>query len=477
MMKRQSKLAALSISFILMYSSCKKDHPIKELVSRVSSPTDASSSVLPKSSTDSYVKKELLIQFKSETSAETRLAVFQSIKSQVLEEILTEAMKDAGQHNAIYRVQTSLEPKQAQSMLQGNISVAVAEPNYIYSSSGYVSNDPYYLSKDLWGVYSSSSSPANIYGSQAANAWAGDGGGGYKGAGNVGSDNVIVAVLDQGIDTKHEDLSANIWVNPKEMVDGKDNDGNGYIDDINGWDFVKNDNTVWDGFVDGLHGTHVAGTIGAVGGNGIGIAGICWKVKMISCKVGALEGGLSAANIIKAMDYVTTLKTKHQMNIVATNNSYSGDGYSALIYAAINRAKTANILVVAAAGNNGRNTDVTPGYPAAYDLSNIISVGAIDPFGDLAFFTNYGAKSVDIFAPGVYIMSTIPTGKILYEANQGTSMAAPHVTGAAALWVSAFPGSSAAGIKNAITTFGTVTPILKGKCVTGKRLNVGRFYN
>jgi hypothetical protein len=489
MMKKQSKLLTLSISFLLMGSSCKKDNIINKAMaynsetkidSLAADNSDDGAHLVPKRSTEHYVKNQLLIKFKSETSAEAKTAVFQSIEGQVLKELLTQAMKDDGEYNAIYQVYTPMEPKQAQAIVQGNPCVAIAEPNHLYSPVA-VSNDSYFKSGKLWGVYSSttkSKSPfKSPYGSQAADAWA---------AGNTGSDKVIIAIIDQGFNVNHEDLKANTWVNPYEKIDGKDNDGNGYIDDINGWDFFSGDNTPYDIGRSGTHGTHVAGTIGAVGGNGIGVAGVCWKVKMISCALFKEDASGSDMALIEAIDYITTLKTKHRLNIVATNNSYAGPDYSWLIYDAIDRANKADILYIAAASNDGLDNDITPFYPASYDLPNIISVGAINSGGAKPYWSNYGATSVDIFAPGVNILSTFPgthpyVYKIggpkspLYDYLDGTSMACPHVTGAAALFA-AKNKLGAAGIKNAILSSGTVVACLRGKCVTGKTLNVSTFY-
>jgi len=178
------------------------------------------------------------------------------------------------------------------------------------------------------------------------------------------------------------------------------------------------------------------------------------------------------------VDYITDLKTKHGLNIVATNNSSGGGGYSEALYNAIKSAKDADILFIAPAGNSGVNIDVSPSCPASYDLENIITVAAIDKTGNLASFSNYDAVSVDIGAPGVGIWSTIPKDirkpKNLseYASYSGTSLATPHVTGAAALYAAAHPGSSAADIKQAILDYGISTGSLVGKTLTGKRLNI-----
>ncbi|MCI0456167.1 MAG: S8 family serine peptidase [Gemmataceae bacterium] len=328
------------------------------------------------------------------------------------------------------------------------------------------SNDPYYTYGYLWGTYGDSSPlRINQYGSQAAEAWAGN---------HTGSKSVYVGVLDEGIQVLHPDLKANVWTNPYDPVDGIDNDGNGYRDDTNGWDFYYNNRTVYDGGSWGwqdAHGTHVAGTIGAVGGNGLGVAGVNWDVTLISAKFLGPYGG-SISNAARAIDYLTDLKLRHGLNIVAINASWGGGGYSQALYNALSRANDAGILFVAAAGNNGVNTDSTKFYPAGYNLPNVISVAAISSSGGLASWSNYGATSVDLGAPGVSIYSTLPSNR--YGAYSGTSMAAPHVTGAAALYKSVYPGATAAEIKNAILSSASLTPTtsLAGRTATGGRLDV-----
>ncbi|HYP13202.1 MAG TPA: S8 family peptidase, partial [Bryobacteraceae bacterium] len=310
-------------------------------------------------------------------------------------------------------------------------------------------------------------------GSNAAGAWS---------ANSTGSAAVYVGVIDEGIQYNHPDLQGQVWRNPRETLDGIDNDGNGYIDDINGWDFAANDNTIYDGSTRGSaddHGTHVAGTIAARGGNAVGVVGVNWNVTLISGKFLGRNGGTSA-NAIRAVDYFTDLKTGGGLNIVATNNSWGGGGYSQALFDAIERANKAGILFIAAAGNGGRdgvgdNNDAQPHYPASYTNANVISVAAITSTGARSGFSNYGATSVDIGAPGSGIYST--TAYNSYSSYSGTSMATPHVTGAVALYAArnglAFTTSAdAARIKNAILSSAVPTSSLAGRCVTGGRLDV-----
>jgi subtilisin family serine protease len=344
--------------------------------------------------------------------------------------------------------------------LEQKAPVAYAEPNWRYTTMA-TATDPYYTNGSLWGMYGNLGSPSNQFGSQAAEAWA---------AGLTGSRNVYVGVIDEGIQVTHPDLDANAWSNPFDPVNGVDNDGNGYVDDVNGWDFVSNNNSVYDGGRKGNqddHGTHVTGTIGAES-NASGVVGVNWQVTYISAKFLGRSGG-TTANAIKSVDYITDLKVRHGLNIVATNNSWGGGGYSQALYDAIARANSANILFIAAAGNNGTNNDTTARYPANYDLPNVISVAAIDKTGARATWSNYGAATVDLGAPGVGVWST--TAFSNYSSYSGTSMATPHVTGAAALYASTHPGASAAQIRSAILGSTIATPSLTGKTVTGGRLD------
>nr|WP_262908726.1 S8 family peptidase [Hymenobacter translucens] len=319
-------------------------------------------------------------------------------------------------------------------------------------------------------MYGDASTPANQYGSQAAEAWA---------AGHTGSASVVLGIIDEGVQFNHPDLAGQIWTNPYDPADGVDNDGNGYIDDIHGWDFDGNNNSVYDGGSRGDlddHGTHVAGTIGAKS-NGTGVVGVTWNATMISCKFLGRRGG-TTANAVKAVDYLNDLKSRHGMNLVASNNSWGGGGFSQALSDAVSRANTQNILFVAAAGNGGSDgvgddNDVTASFPSNLNLPNVIAVAAITNTGAKSSFSNYGATTVDIGAPGSGIYST--TAYNTYSSYNGTSMATPHVTGGVALYASTHPGATAEQIKSAVLGSAVPTPSLAGKCVTGGRLNVSGF--
>jgi subtilisin family serine protease len=372
-------------------------------------------------------------------------------------------MKHNGDKQGILLISTPLQAFDAIAKAKGMSEVLYAEPNFVYQHDAIV-NDPYFTNSSLWGMN-------GTYGCNASTAWA---------AGHTGSADVVVGIIDEGIQFTHPDLVGQIWTNPFDAADGVDNDGNGYVDDIHGWDFDGNNNSIYDGGTRGSlddHGTHVSGTIGAKANNSAGVVGVNWNVTIISTKFLGRRGGTSA-NAIKAVDYLNDLKTRQGMNIVASNNSWGGGGFSQALYDAIERANNANILFVAAAGNGGSdgvgdNNDATAYYPSNYTNANVITVAAITSTGARASFSNYGATTVDIGAPGQAIWSS--TAFNLYESYSGTSMATPHVTGAVALYASSNPGATAAQIKAAILNNSTATPSLAGKCVTGGRLNVSGF--
>lgn len=436
-----------------------------------------------------YADGEILVQFAASASTAARVQARAAVQGQALEAIQTAAMRSQGA-GVLERVAVRGMPvERAIQALANRPGVLFAEPNWKLTAAA-VSNDPYYTTSGrLWGMYGddqpASSGPAgttNQYGSHAEKAWD---------AGYVGSKSVLVGIVDEGIDITHPDLQDNIWTNPFEVAgDGVDNDGNGFVDDVHGWDFVNNDNTVYDG-PDDDHATHVAGTIGGVGGNGIGVAGVNWNVTMISTKFLGTTGGYTS-DAVKALDYLTDLKTRHGINIVASNNSWGGGGYSSALHSAIIRNAKAGILFVAAAGNGGSdgigdNNDSTANYPSNYSTlqgtstvsaasyEGVIAVAALTSTGTLASYSNYGATTVDIAAPGSGIASTLPGGT--YGTYSGTSMATPHVTGTVALYAAAYPGSTAATIRDAILNTARPTTALVGKTATGGRLDVAAALN
>ncbi len=433
----------------------------------------------PAGARPTFVAGEVIVQFKAGVTPEMQ-AVARGRVGAARAEVLRAGLDrtDGKGDLELARIPPGLAVAAAVRGLAADPSVEFAEPNWIYQHQAS-SNDPYYLNGSLWGMYGPTTTPANQFGSQAGAAWA---------RGSVGSPAVYVGVIDEGAMFAHQDLANNFWTNPFDPVNGIDDDHNGFVDDVHGWDFAGNDNTTFDGTTDD-HGTHVSGTIGGVGGNGLGVAGVNWNVTLISAKFLGRNGG-TTANAVKAADYITDLKTRHNLNIVATNNSWGGGGFSQALLDAINRGGDAGILFVAAAGNGGSdgvgdNNDSTANYPSNYECTNggsrgwdcVIAVAAITSTGGRAGFSNYGARTVDIGAPGSGIYSTLPGKRntSTYGSYSGTSMATPHVTGAAALYAASHPGSTAQQIKSAILSSATPTSSLAGITVTGGRLNVSGF--
>lgn len=335
--------------------------------------------------------------------------------------------------------------------LARNPAVEVAEPNYLVQSTRAAvtpPNDPRF--GDLWGLNNTGQNGGRAGADiKALEAW----------QTTTGDRNVIIGVIDSGMDYNHPDLMANRWVNPGNLP------GHPY-----GYSSLNPDRDPMD---TDSHGTHVAGTIGAVGNNEIGVVGVNWNVTLLPCSFLGPQGG-STAGAIECIDYYTNLKLNYGVDIKATNNSWGGGGFSETLRAAIQSGGDAGILFIAAAGNAGNNADIAPMYPAAYDLDVIVSVASTDRNDNLSVFTsgasNYGLTSVDLGAPGSAILSTIPNNG--YAAYSGTSMASPHVAGAAALLWSVNPDITPLEMKAILMDTGDSLPALEGKTVSGKRLNL-----
>lgn len=332
--------------------------------------------------------------------------------------------------------------------------IEYAEPDYVLRAIA-TPNDTYYGL--LWGMNNTGQTVNGDPGAAGADidadlAW----------DATTGSSSVVVASIDTGIRKAHEDLAANIWTNPGEIANNRiDDDANGFVDDTWGWNFYRGNNKPDD---NNGHGTHTSGTVGAIGNNAKGVAGVAWNVRLVSLKFLGPSGSGSTSGAIGAIDYCIG------KNIKLSNNSWGGPGSSSL-QAAVNRAQTAGHLLVVAAGNSGVNIDTSPTYPAAYANDNIISVAATDNDDRLASFSNYGLTRVDLGAPGVNIASCWGSANNAYAWSNGTSMACPHVTGAAALVWAVNPSWTYTQVRSKI--FSSVRPVaaLSGKCATGGALN------
>ena len=381
--------------------------------------------------------------------------------------ISIEQLGSAGARTYLVQLDPFLSQATELARLEAREDVEFAEPNYKVSLTA-TSDDPSVLDGSTWGLYGSSTTPSSSHGANAVTAWSN---------GYTGNKQVYVAVIDSGIDVSHPDLAGNMWVNAGEIAgDGIDNDGNGYVDDINGYDFLNNDGSVFD-VGEHPHGTHVAGTIGAVGGNATGVAGVMWNVNLISAKTINSAGEADLASTIAAIDYITDLRTKKGLDIIASNNSWGGTRYSQALENAIKRGGDAGIIFVAAAGNDAANLDSSNQYPAAYDCSTthrifdcVVSVAAIDQAGGLAGYSNFSSTKVDIAAPGTNVYSTMPNES--YGLLSGTSMAAPHVTGALALCVASYRGTSGLSAIQKLQETATANAALSGKVASGGQLNV-----
>lgn len=367
--------------------------------------------------TEQYVAGELLVGFKGEAVPATVAALHRQVGAEVVRQFRITPV-------AQVRLPRQVSLAQAAKQYLADPAVAYVEPNYILRPVATVPDDPHY--GDLWGM-------ERI---RAPEAW----------DITQGSQEMVVGIIDTGIYTAHQDLQANIapgsYDFANDIPDQQDNHG---------------------------HGTHVSGTIGAVGNNALGVAGVNWQVKMIALKF--LDPYGSTADAIEAVEYAAT---NTALKIKITNNSWGGGGYSQGLYDAIKKAgEVYGQLFIAAAGNDGEDNDAYPHYPSSYDLPNLIAVAAIDSAGELADFSNYGLESVDLAAPGVDILSTVPGGGgDALDSYSGTSMACPHVAGAAALLWSLNPDYPYTVIRDALLTSVAPNANLDGKVVTGGELDL-----
>lgn len=372
--------------------------------------------------------------------------------------------------------------------LNGHPAIEYAEPNYIYRAIGTAGNlnplgalsasremftsmtpnDPMF--GDLWGLVNTgdnepassrgNSSPRGLAGADvnALGAW----------ESTKGSRDVKIAVIDTGVDYNHPDLRANMWVNEAELngQEGFDDDGNGYVDDIHGYDFANNDGDPMDG---NGHGTHCSGTIAAEHDNGIGIAGVMAQAQIVAVKFLTDAGSGSTADAVKAVDYATTV------GVDIMSNSWGGGGSSQALKEAIERAKDAGIVFTAAAGNSATDNNSKPHYPSNYDVENVISVAAHNYADTLASFSCYGSRTVHVAAPGRNILSTVPGDS--YEVYSGTSMATPHVTGVVGLYIAQHGRSDVAALRENLMSSSVYARAYGRKTIGGGRVDAYNFLN
>ncbi len=394
-----------------------------------------------------YAKGELLVKYKNGTASAAACSINSIVGASVLEEF-----PELGWQRV--KLPENLSVNRAVAFYKESAEIEQAQPNFYYRLLA-APNDARYA--ELYGL-AKISAPA---------AW----------DLTTGSTDVVVADIDTGASYNHQDLSANMWRNPNETENnGIDDDGNGFIDDFYGYDFFYNDSDPIDDA--GGHGTHTAGTLGAVGNNSIGVVGVNWNVKIMAIKIYSPNGGdTTSAMLINAYNYVRMMKNRG-VNIRVTNNSYGGCGeacgYDQATKDALDAMGDAGILNVFAAGNAGQNLETTPFYPASYTSPSILSVASSTSTDTRSGFSNFGATSVDIAAPGSGILSTFNSSSSSYATLSGTSMASPHGAGAAALLSAYNPSLSPTSLK--ATLMNTVDSLAQwnGVVKSGGRLNVSR---
>lgn len=399
-------------------------------------------------SSPKWAEGEVLVKFRDGAATEAAKQANRTVGSRVVE-----MLGDLGWQRV--QLAEGLKTVDAVKRYQGMPEVEYAQPNFYYHLQ-VTPNDPQFMSAGMYGL-TRISAPA---------AW----------DLSTGSSAVVVANIDTGARLTHEDLTANLWTNPGEIpANGIDDDGNGFIDDVHGRDFFFN---VSDPSDQHGHGTHTAGTIGAVGNNMLGVTGVNWSVKIMTIKIYNNTGfGSTSAMLVAAYNYVRMMKLRG-VNIRITNNSYGGCdeacGYDQATKDGIDAMGEVGILNVFAAGNDGRNTDNLPAYPASYTSPSIISVANSTSTDTRNSSSNVGLVTVDLAAPGSGILSTTFGSNSSYGGMTGTSMASPHVAGAAALLAAHNPSLSAASLKatllNTVDPLAIWAPIVK----TGGRLNVDR---
>lgn len=365
---------------------------------------------------------------------------------------------------SVVRISRDKDLTAAMEFLSTEPSVLYSERNYIYHTfDDGKPNDPDFAR--LWGIKNTGQTDtAGQIGLPGADInvlplW---------GEGFQGDRRIVVAVIDTGVDWVHPDLADNLYTNTAESqgTNGKDDDRNGFVDDLHGWNFGNNTNNSRD---DHNHGTHVSGTIGGVGNNGVGVSGVNWRVSILPVKFLDANGSGTLDGAVQSIQYASL------MNVNIMSNSWGGGGFSQSMKDAIVAAHKKGILFVAAAGNDGGDNDSSPTYPASYDVANVVAVAATDNQDKLASFSNYGIRSVHVAAPGVKVYSTVREGR--YETYSGTSMATPHVSGISALLMAGDPALTFDRVKERLIQTSDPLPGLKRKVMSKGRVNAHNAFH
>ncbi len=428
------------------YTISENETEINDTNSTVDNSTSNISDETTGNSSAKSILNELFVRFKITNPSTNPIA--KNLHAQVNATVIKDYKEISGLQ--LVKIPANISLEDAIHIYSQNAYVLYVEPNQVYQI-GLIPNDTSF--NNQWGLYNNGQIIYGWWGIagadiNAVNAW------------NIstGSSNVVIAVLDTGIDLNHIDLQGNLWINRGEIPnDGIDNDNNGYIDDYYGWDFFNNDNDPSD---DNGHGTSIAGVIAAVGNNSQGITGVMWNAQIMTLKFLDKYGYGTDEDALDAILYA------NKMGAHVINNSWNGGSYSKVLKDAISLSKA---LVVCAAGNESKNNDIIPEYPASYTCSNLISVAATDMEDYITYFSNYGITSVDVAAPGTYIYSTLPGNK--YGFSSGTSMSTAFVSGLAGLIKSVRPDLTNIQIKNTILNNVDVKSSLVGKILTGGRIN------
>lgn len=395
---------------------------------------------------DRFVPDELLVKYAPEANSAVKRRAGANMGAEFIEEL-----GDLGWVRI--RIPRRMALNVAAARLLRSPGIVSVQPNYYYRLL-QTPDDPKFPESGMFGLPAIS----------APLAW----------DMSTGSRDVVVAVVDTGMRYSHEDLAANVWTNPAEIDgNGIDDDGNGFVDDVHGYDFFFDDPDPID---ENGHGTHVTGTVGAVGNNGLGVVGVNWAVSLMAIKIFSPTGsGTTTAMVLNAYNYIRMMRQRG-VNIRVTNNSFGGCdencGFDQAMKDSIDALGDADILNIFAAGNGNTDIDAAPFYPASYTSPSVVSVASSTSLDTRSGFSNFGMESVDLAAPGTVILSTTFGADDTYGILSGTSMATPHVTGAAALLAAAHPELSASSLKATLLNNVDPLPDWTGIVKTGGRLNV-----